>query len=107
VTRTAIIVGFGFLLGLCVGSFLNVAIYRLPRGLSVSSPPSACPACGHPIRWRDNVPVLSWLLLKGRCRDCRGTVSVRYPLVELGTGLVGATIALTVSWLTSGSPSAG
>jgi leader peptidase (prepilin peptidase)/N-methyltransferase len=72
-------------LGLLIGSFLNVVVWRVPRGESVAHPPSACPACGHPIRPRDNVPVVSWLLLRGRCRDCGARISVRYPLVELAT----------------------
>jgi leader peptidase (prepilin peptidase) / N-methyltransferase len=75
-------------LGLAVGSFLNVVVWRVPRGESVISPPSHCPVCEHPVRPRDNVPVLSWLLLKGRCRDCGNPISVRYPLVELGTSAV-------------------
>ena len=70
-------------LGGVIGSFLNVVVYRLPRGISLSYPASRCPRCGHPIRWRDNVPVLGWLLLGGKCRDCRAPISVRYPLVEL------------------------
>ena len=74
------------LLGLVIGSFLNVVIHRLPRKESVVSPPSACPACGRRVRVRDNVPVLSWLVLRGRCRDCGAPISLRYPLVELGTG---------------------
>lgn len=72
------------LFGLVVGSFLNVVIYRVPAGESVVSPRSRCPGCGTQIRERDNVPVLSWLLLRGRCRDCDQPISVRYPLVELG-----------------------
>jgi leader peptidase (prepilin peptidase)/N-methyltransferase len=76
------------ILGLLIGSFLNVVVYRVPAGLSLVSPGSACPACGHPVRSRDNVPVLSWLLLRGRCRDCDAPISVRYPLVELATGLL-------------------
>lgn len=76
------------LLGLAVGSFLNVVIWRVPRGGSVVSPPSACPGCGHRIRPWDNVPVASWLLLRGRCRDCGEPISVRYPLVELLTSVV-------------------
>lgn len=88
------------LFGLLIGSFLNVVIYRVPAGLSISHPPSACPRCGHRIRPWDNVPVLSWLLLRGRCRDCSAPISVRYPLVEVGTavlfGLVGAWTGL--SW---------
>jgi leader peptidase (prepilin peptidase) / N-methyltransferase len=70
-------------LGLAVGSFLNVVIYRVPRGESIVSPRSACPNCGTPIRERDNVPVVSWLILRGRCRDCKASISARYPLVEL------------------------
>ena len=69
--------------GLAVGSFLNVVIYRVPRRESIVSPPSVCPSCGTPIRARDNIPVLSWLLLHGRCRDCGAPISARYPLVEL------------------------
>jgi len=69
-------------LGLVLGSFLNVVVWRVPRGESVVRPPSACPACGHRIRARDNVPVLGWLLLRGQCRDCGSPISARYPLVE-------------------------
>ncbi|HEX2016325.1 MAG TPA: prepilin peptidase [Solirubrobacteraceae bacterium] len=71
--------------GLAVGSFLNVVIHRLPRGESVISPPSRCPACDHRLRMRDNLPLISWLALRGRCRDCAAPIAVRYPLVELGT----------------------
>lgn len=80
-------------LGLAVGSFLNVVIWRVPRGESVVRPPSACPACGHRIRARDNVPVLGWLLLRGRCRDCGAPISARYPLVEAGTGALFGLVA--------------
>ncbi|HEV2813566.1 MAG TPA: prepilin peptidase [Solirubrobacteraceae bacterium] len=73
------------LFGLVVGSFLNVVTHRLPRGASLVKPRSACPGCGVPVRPYDNVPVLSWLLLRGRCRDCRTPISARYPLVEAGT----------------------
>jgi len=76
------------LIGLAVGSFLNVVIYRVPRELSVVSPRSACPSCGAPIENRDNVPVVSWLVLRGRCRHCRHPISVRYPLVEVATALL-------------------
>ncbi len=69
--------------GLVVGSFLNVVIHRLPRGGSLLRPPSHCPACGATVRWFDNVPVLSFLLLAGRCRACRAPISPRYPAVEL------------------------
>ena len=71
------------LLGLIIGSFLNVVIYRVPQHLSLVSPNSFCPACSKPILRRDNVPVLSWLLLKGRCRSCGAGISARYPLVEI------------------------
>ena len=84
------------LLGLLIGSFLNVVIHRVPRGESVVSPPSACPGCGSPIRPRDNVPVLSWLVLRGRCRSCGEAISGRYPLVELLTAVVFALLALRV-----------
>lgn len=81
------IVALASVVGLVVGSFLNVVVHRVPRGESVVSPPSACPRCGHRLRARDNVPVLSWLVLRGRCRSCRGPISVRYPLVEIGSAL--------------------
>ena len=71
--------------GLAVGSFLNVVVHRLPRGESLNHPGSHCPSCGHPVRKRDNVPVVSWLLLRGRCRDCAHAIPVRYPLVEAVT----------------------
>jgi leader peptidase (prepilin peptidase)/N-methyltransferase len=74
-----------FVLGLVVGSFLNVVIHRVPAGESVVRPRSRCPGCGHEIAARDNVPVVSWLLLRGRCRSCGEPISVRYPLVELLT----------------------
>lgn len=75
-------------LGAVIGSFLNVVIYRIPLGMSVSFPGSHCPVCKHAIRWYDNVPVLGWLWLGGRCRDCRTAISPRYPLVELVVGLI-------------------
>jgi len=75
-----------FLLGLAFGSFLNVCIYRLPLGLSVVKPRSLCPRCQHPIAFFDNIPVLSWLILGGRCRQCKAAISVRYLFIELLTG---------------------
>jgi leader peptidase (prepilin peptidase)/N-methyltransferase len=79
---------YALLLGLIVGSYLNVVIHRLPRGRSTVTPRSRCPACGTPIRARDNLPLVSWLLLRGRCRSCGAPISVRYPLVEGVTGLL-------------------
>ena len=81
-------------LGLLIGSFLNVVVHRVPRGESVVSPPSACPNCKTAIRPRDNLPVAGWLLLKGKCRDCQHPISARYPIVELGTGVLFAVMAL-------------
>ncbi|MFL6137825.1 MAG: prepilin peptidase [Frankiaceae bacterium] len=83
----ALLAGCG-VLGLLIGSFLNVVIWRVPRNESIVRPPSHCPACDRPIRSRDNVPVVSWLALRGRCRDCRTRISARYPAVELLTGAV-------------------
>ncbi len=74
-----------FLFGLLIGSFLNVCIHRLPQDLSVVRPRSYCPACAHPIAWYDNVPLLSYVLLGGRCRHCKAAISWRYPVVELLT----------------------
>jgi leader peptidase (prepilin peptidase)/N-methyltransferase len=74
------------LFGLLIGSFLNVCVHRMPQDLSVVRPRSYCPACSHPIAWYDNVPLLSYALLGGRCRYCRAAISVRYPVVELLTG---------------------
>lgn len=81
--------------GLLVGSFLNVVAWRLPRGESLVAPGSRCPGCGHPVRPYDNVPVLSWLALRGRCRDCRAPISARYPLVEALCGALAAAVAVT------------
>ena len=76
-----------FAFGAIVGSFLNVVIYRLPRDISIwHRPPSSCPTCRTPIRWYDNLPLVSWLVLRGRCRSCRSSISIRYPLVELASG---------------------
>ncbi len=88
------------LIGLCIGSFLNVVIYRLPRGQSLVTPPSRCRNCGYLLRWFDNVPVLSWLLLRARCRNCHTPVSWQYPVVELITGA----LFLLVVWLTPIGP---
>jgi leader peptidase (prepilin peptidase)/N-methyltransferase len=80
--------------GLLAGSFLNVVIARLPAGESLARPGSRCPHCGHPVRPYDNVPVLSWLWLRGRCRDCGEPISVRYPLVEALTGVLCALVVV-------------
>lgn len=89
-----LVVGLVGTLGLAVGSFLNVVVHRVPLGLSVVSPGSACPACTAPVRGRDNVPVLSWLVLRGRCRACRVPIPARYPLVEAGTAVLLVAVAL-------------
>ncbi|MBM3696447.1 MAG: prepilin peptidase, partial [Actinobacteria bacterium] len=82
---TGVLLALGVVAGAVAGSFVNVVAHRVPRGMSVIRPRSACPGCGHEIRSRDNIPVLSWLLLRGRCRDCGTGISRRYPLVEAGT----------------------
>jgi leader peptidase (prepilin peptidase)/N-methyltransferase len=87
-----IAVVFAALAGLVLGSFLNVVAYRLPRGESPVSPGSRCPHCEHPVRPRDNVPVLAWFLLRGRCRDCGAPISPRYAIVEATTGALFAVI---------------
>src|SRR6478672_8992996 len=91
---------FFLFLGACVGSFLNVVIWRLPnRGhevlylgkkgpLTLSWPPSHCPVCDHPIHWYQNIPVFAWIALKGKCANCKTSIPVRYPLVELGTAVM-------------------
>jgi len=82
------------LFGLLIGSFLNVCIYRLPLGQSLVSPPSRCTACGYSLRWYDNIPIVSWVMLAGRCRQCRAPISVQYPVVELVTGVLFAVVAV-------------
>jgi leader peptidase (prepilin peptidase)/N-methyltransferase len=83
---------FVFILGLVIGSFLNVCIHRIPREASIVSPPSSCPGCGAPIRPYDNIPLISYLLLGGKCRSCGMSISARYPLVELLNGLLYASV---------------
>jgi len=92
-TVLALVVTLSAVLGLLIGSFLNVVIWRVPRGESLSHPASACPGCGHTIRWYDNVPVVSWLVLRARCRDCGERISARYPLVEASTAALFGLIA--------------
>lgn len=102
VASLSFIASFSGLIGVLIGSFLNVVIHRVPAGVSVVRPRSSCPNCSSAIRSIDNVPIVSWLLLGGRCRDCRTRISPRYPLVELATGLLFALVALwTVSGLQS------
>ena len=83
--------------GLLIGSFLNVVVYRVPAGISLVAPPSACPKCESRIRAYDNIPLLSWVFLKGRCRNCGDSISPRYPLVEAGTALAFAAVALVAA----------
>lgn len=92
------------LLGLAVGSFINVLVWRLPRGESVVFPPSHCPSCGHRLAARDLIPVLSWFLLRGRCRYCRAPIPASYPLVEAVTGCAFAALVAVhgVHWRTAG-----
>lgn len=94
---TILIAAIAGLFGLAIGSFLNVVIYRVPIGRSVVSPASACPSCGSGIHAYDNVPLLSWLVLRGKCRSCSEPISPRYPLVELGTGLFFFVVALPIA----------
>ena len=88
-----VVVVFSAVLGLAIGSFLNVVIWRVPRKESVVRPPSHCPQCETPISPRDNVPVLSWLFLSGKCRHCKNPIPVRYPLVEAGCGVLFLAVA--------------
>ena len=91
---------YATLVGACVGSFLNVCVYRLPEGHSVISPRSRCPVCETPIAWYDNLPVMSWLLLRGKCRTCGAPFSVQYAIVELATALLwlAAVVRFGASW---------
>ncbi len=95
-----LLIGGCALFGLAVGSFLNVVIYRVPRHESIVSPRSACPNCGTPILERDNIPVLSYVLLKGRCRSCHSPISKRYPLVEMANAALfaGTAARLGFNW---------
>lgn len=81
-------ISFSFLIGISIGSFLNVCIARIPEKKSIVSPPSNCPKCGHGIKFYDNIPLLSYLILFGKCRNCKTPISLRYPLVELLTGIL-------------------
>ena len=79
---------FAFIFGAVVGSFLNVCIFRIPANNSIVKPLSQCPHCHHPIRFYDNIPIISYIILRGKCRDCSGKISWRYPLVELITAVL-------------------
>jgi leader peptidase (prepilin peptidase)/N-methyltransferase len=92
------LLGIVALLGLAVGSFLNVVIHRVPRGESLVRPGSHCPHCGNEVRNRHNIPVFGWLLLRGRCADCRAPISARYPLVEAGTAALFVAVAAKFGW---------
>ena len=89
---------FLFALGACVGSFLNVVVWRLPRGESLSHPPSHCPKCNTPLKWYDNLPVVGWVKLGGKCRTCREPISPRYPIVELVTAVLSTAVAIRFGW---------
>lgn len=91
----AAVVGLMFAVGAAFGSFFNVVAYRLPRGMSLNRPGSRCPACGKPIRWYDNVPIFGWLMLGGRCRDCKAAISPRYPVMELSVAVATAIVGYT------------
>lgn len=90
-----------FIFSACIGSFLNVVIHRLPAGQSLSRPGSHCPRCQAPVKWYDNIPILSYAILRARCRHCRGSIHWRYPLVEFITGILGAAVFLVFgqSWI--------
>ena len=77
-----------FVIGCCIGSFINVLIYRLPLNQSIVYPNSSCPKCNSRIKWFDNVPIISWFLLRGRCRDCKRRISFSYPIIEFFTGII-------------------
>ena len=95
---TGAVVALSALFGLLIGSFLNVVIWRVPRKLSVVRPPSHCPVCETPIRPADNVPVVAWLRLRGKCRDCGNPIPVRYPLVEASCAVLFAAVAARFGW---------
>ncbi|PZE69715.1 A24 family peptidase [Curtobacterium sp. MCBD17_021] len=96
---------FGAVLGSAIGSFLNVVVHRVPAGRSVITPASACPRCGRSIRGFDNVPVLSWFVLRGRCRDCDAPIPIRYPVVEAVTAVLFVLVAFRFLPTTAGAPS--
>ena len=77
-----------FLIGICIGSFINVVIYRLPNDISIITPRSFCPECKYKISWRENIPLISWIIQKGKCINCNQKISIRYPFIELTTGIL-------------------
>ncbi|MGE3769902.1 MAG: prepilin peptidase [Bdellovibrionales bacterium] len=85
----------GFIIGACIGSFVACAVYRLPRNRSLLNPPSSCPACGHVLRWYENIPIFSWLIQRGRARCCEALLSPSYLLIET----LGALLGGFVAWL--------
>ncbi len=89
-----LIIFWSFMMGGAVGSFLNVVVYRLPLGISIVHPPSRCPKCGKGIAWYDNVPILGWIMLRGRCRQCHNPISARYPVVESIAAVMFAVVAV-------------
>jgi leader peptidase (prepilin peptidase)/N-methyltransferase len=93
-----VVVVVSVVLGLVIGSFLNVVAWRVPRGESINHPASHCPVCETPLRPIDNIPVISWVFLRGRCHFCGTAISARYPLVELATGLLFGLLALALGW---------
>ncbi|MGL4595478.1 MAG: prepilin peptidase [Thermoguttaceae bacterium] len=94
--ESTLVIAWLIIFGACLGSFLNVVVYRLPRGKSLVSPPSHCPHCTHPIRWFDNIPVFGWLQLGGKCRDCAAPISVQYPVIEGICGGIFGLVALSL-----------
>ncbi|MEO6116697.1 MAG: prepilin peptidase, partial [Pseudolysinimonas sp.] len=106
IAAAALLVALVGVTGLAIGSFLNVVVYRVPAGMSVVHPRSACPNCGHEITARDNVPVLSWLLLRGKCRDCAEPISKRYPLVELAGAAAFAVVGIWAAPAIGAAPDA-
>jgi leader peptidase (prepilin peptidase)/N-methyltransferase len=97
---------YAFVIGAMIGSFLNVCIYRWPAGQSVIRPRSRCPSCGHQLTWRENIPIFSWLLQGGRCRNCRTAISVQYPLIELTVALIWTAAAIRFGVTVAGLSSA-
>ena len=99
---------FVFVLGACVGSFLNVLVYRLPRNIRLLTPPSSCPSCDHTLRFfRENLPILGWIAIRGKCRYCKAPVSIEYPCIELLTGLLFLGCYVLCYWVSPSSPFVG